>query len=279
MTDWITPEIGGHFVSKGLRIVLILIVALILQRVSGIVIDRYFYIRGGMKTFHIEEKRAQTLTELLKSLFRYSIYFIAIVAVLAEFQIDTTSLIAGAGVLGLALGVGAQSLIKDFITGFFIILEDQYAIGDYIAVGDMAGKVEDVGFRVTKLRDFNGVLHIIPNGSIIKVSNHTRAPLQATVNMPVSHEADIDQALELMEQACEDVKDMPEVVEAPKILGIVDYRPSEVIIRIVAKTVPQEQTKVETALRYRIKQLFVKAGIPLPPPPLTASPLAGDGRK
>ena len=272
MTEIITPDFWAKIATKAVRILLIVVVAFLLQRFSGVLIDRYFYFRGGMKTFHIEPKRAQTLTELLKTLLSYSIYFIALVAVLAEFQIDTTSLIAGAGVLGLALGVGAQSLIKDFITGFFIILEDQYAMGDYIVVGDMAGKVEEVGFRVTKLRDMNGVLHIIPNGSIVKVSNHTRAPLQATVNMPVAHEANIDQALALIEQACNDVKDMPEVVEEPKVLGIVDYRATDVIVRVVAKTVPLEQVKVETALRYRIKQLFVEAGIPLPSPPLPLAP-------
>ncbi len=273
MTEIITSDFWAQTATTAVRICFIVIAAFVLQRFSGVVIDRYFYFRGGMKTFHIEAKRAQTLTELLKTLFRYSIYFISLVAVLAEFHIDTTSLIAGAGVLGLALGVGAQSLIKDFITGFFIILEDQYAMGDYVVVGDMAGKVEEVGFRVTKLRDVNGVLHIVPNGSIVKVSNHTRAPLQATVNMPVAHEANIDQALELITQACHDVKDMPEVVEAPKIIGIVDYRATDVIVRVVAKTVPLEQVKVETALRYRIKQLFVEAGIPLPPPPLPAAPM------
>lgn len=272
MSDWFTPEFWLFTASRVMRILFIFAAALILQRLLGALVDRYFYIRGGLKTFHFEEKRAKTLTELLKTLIRYSIYFIALVAILSEFHIDTTSLIAGAGVLGLALGVGAQSLIRDFITGFFIILEDQFAMGDYIVSGDMAGTVEEIGFRVTKLRDANGVLHIIPNGSIIKVSNHTRAPLQATVNIPVSHEADIDQVMTLLTQACQDVKgQLVEVVDGPKILGIVDYRPTEVIVRIIAKTIPLEQTKVETALRYRIKQLFTEAAIPSPPPSVIRS--------
>ncbi len=262
MTDLLTPDFWLHVVSKATRIVIILIGALIVSRLLGTVVYRFFFVRGGMKTFQVEEKRARTLTELLKTLINYSSYFIALVLVLSEFQVDTTSLIAGAGVVGLALGVGAQSLIKDFITGFFIILEDQYAVGDYIGTNELAGTVHEMGFRVTKLRDANGVLHIIPNGSIIKVSNHTRAPLQAVVNIPVAHEADIDQVLALLEQACADTKDMIEVVEAPRVLGIVDYRANEVVIRIIAKTIPQEQGKVETALRYRIKQLFVEAAIP-----------------
>jgi small conductance mechanosensitive channel len=166
----------------------------------------------------------------------------------------------------LAIGVGAQSLIKDFITGFFIILEDQYAIGDYIVSKEMSGTVEEMGFRVTKLRDANGVLHIIPNGDISRVSNYTRGYMQAVINVPVSYQADIDIVLRLLHEACEDIGlNVKEAIETPVVLGVVDFRPGEVIIRIVAKTVPLEQMKVETALRHKIKTLFDEANI-LPPP-------------
>ena len=264
MAEFFTAELLRMVGIKLLRIGGIVVAALFLQRITSAVIDRYF-VPARLKALQMEERRAQTLTEIVKSIVHYSIYFIALVAVLAEFNIDTTSLIAGAGVIGLALGIGAQSLIRDFVTGMFIILEDQYAIGDYVTLGDMAGKVEDVSFRVTRLRDNNGVLHFIPNGGIGKVSNHTRAPLQATVNIPVSQEADIDLALELITKACEAVKDMPTVVEAPKILGIVEYRQYDLIVRVIAKTVPLEQSTVETALRYNVKRLFAAAKIPLPP--------------
>lgn len=266
LTEIITSDLWLIVAGKTARILLIIAAAVVIQRLVGVVIDRFFFAGGGIKTLHFEEKRAQTLTELLKTLMKYSAYFIASVAVLAEFHIDTTSLIAGAGVIGIALGVGAQNLIKDFITGFFIILEDQYAMGDYIMTDNLAGKVEEVGFRVTKLRDVNGVLHIIPNGGISRVSNHTRAPLQAIVNIPVAHEADIDQVLNLLEQACDAAKEMAEIVEGPKIIGIVDYQASHVVVRLVAKTVPLEQLKVETALRYSIKQLFTEHKIPQPQP-------------
>lgn len=256
-----------HAGNKALRILLIMIAAGIVQRFTGMVIDRFFIARSGMKTLYFEEKRAKTLSGLLQSVARYIIYFIAIVMVLQEFNIDTTSLIAGAGVVGLALGVGAQSLIRDFVTGFFIILEDQYAIGDYVVSGDMAGTVEEIGLRVTKLRDANGILHIIPNGQISRISNYSRGVMQAVINVPVSYQADLNQVLELLDQACLEVGgQLLEVVEGPKVIGVVDLRPNELIIRIIAKTVPLEQTKVETAVRRQIKLLFDGAHIP---PPLT----------
>lgn len=264
LTEFLTPEFWFHIAGKGVRILVIITAAVIVQRILGAVVERFFFVGGGITALHFEEKRARTLTELLKTLIRYVLYFIALVLVLSEFQVDTTSLIAGAGVVGLALGVGAQSLIKDFITGFFIILEDQYAMGDYIVSGDQAGTVEEIGFRVTKLRDGKGVLHIIPNGSIVKVSNHTRGPMQAVVDIPVAQEADIDQVLKLLEQACSEVKAMLEVVEGPKVLGIVELRAAEVVVRLTAKTIPLEQSKVETALRYKIKRLFAEAHIPIP---------------
>lgn len=264
LTDFVTPDFWFHAAGKIARVLFILIAAVLVQRLLGAVVERFFFVGGGITALHFEEKRAKTLTELLKTFIRYFFYFIALVLVLSEFQVDTTSLIAGAGVVGLALGVGAQSLIKDFITGFFIILEDQYAMGDYIVSGDQAGTVEEIGFRVTKLRDAKGILHIIPNGSIVKVSNHTRGPMQAAVDIPVPQEADIDQVLALLEQACSEVKNMLEVVEGPKIVGIVEFRATEVVIRIIAKTVPLEQAKVETALRYKVKRLFAEARIPIP---------------
>ncbi|MPM67865.1 Small-conductance mechanosensitive channel [bioreactor metagenome] len=129
----------------------------------------------------------------------------------------------------------------------------------------MAGIVEEIGFRVTKLRDANGVLHIIPHGAIARISNHTRGHMVATVNVSVSYQADIDKVLALLDNACSDVgKVMTEVLDGPKVVGLVDLRPGEIIIRITAKTVPLEQVKVETALRYKIKLLFDEAEIPLP---------------
>lgn len=265
MTDFMTSGFWIMAGNKAIRIILIILGAGIALKTLNLIVSRMFLPNFSTTAFRFDEKRARTFSHLIQSIARYIIYFIAIILVLQEFHIDTTSLIAGAGIIGLALGVGAQSLIRDFVTGFFVILEDQYAVGDYVVIGDMAGIVEEIGFRVTKLRDANGVLHIIPHGAITRISNHTRGHMVAAVNVSVSYQADIDKVLALLNNACIDVgKAMPEVLEGPKVVGLVDLRPGEIVIRISAKTVPLEQVKVETMLRYKIKLLFDEADIPLP---------------
>lgn len=263
----LTPDFLLYIGNKAVRVVLIIGGAVLFLRFLRLLVNRLLVLKPpGLTTFYFEEKRARTIHGLLQSITRYAVYFIAGVMVLQEFQVDTTSIIAGAGIIGLAIGVGAQSLIRDFITGFFIILEDQYAVGDYIVSKDMAGTVEEMGFRVTKLRDGNGVLHIIPNGEISRVSNHTRGHMQAVINVPVAYQADLTEVLELLQKACAEIGGtVIEAIEPPKVLGVVDLRPGELIIRIIAKTVPLEQVKVETALRQKIKLLFDEAHI-LPPP-------------
>lgn len=251
--------------NRVLRIAAILIGMAFALKMVHLFINRLFIPRVGPKNFYFEERRIRTLTSLMQSIIRYAIYFIGGVLILQEFRIDTTSIVAGAGIIGLALGVGAQSLIKDFITGFFIILEDQFAVGDYISCGDMSGTVEDIGFRATKLRDFSGVLHFIPHGAITKVSNYTRGQMQAVVNIPVSYQVDLVKVLALLNKAAKEVgEEMVEVLAGPEVLGVVEFRNTELVVRITAKTVPLEQGKVEMALRYKIKLLFDEANIETP---------------
>ncbi|MCE5285472.1 MAG: mechanosensitive ion channel family protein [Pelosinus sp.] len=251
--------------NRFLRIAAILLGMAFILKIVHLFINRLFIPQVGNKNLYFEERRIRTMTSLLQSIIRYAIYFIGGVLILQEFRIDTTSIVAGAGIIGLALGVGAQSLIKDVITGFFIVLEDQFAVGDYISCGDMSGTVEDIGFRATKLRDFSGVLHFIPHGAITKVSNYTRGQMQAVVNIPVSYQADLAQVLKLMNTAAKEVgEEMVEVLDGPEVLGVVEFRTTELVVRIIAKTVPLEQSKVEMALRYKIKLLFEQANIEAP---------------
>jgi small conductance mechanosensitive channel len=260
---------------KAVRIAAIFVVAAIIRRIFNLVVDRLFHPPDGGNKF-LEEKRARTLSALLKTIIRYTIYFLAAVLILQEFSIDTTSIIAGAGIAALALGVGAQGLVKDIITGFFIIFEDQYAVGDYIVSESMAGTVEELTFRVTKLRDASGVLHIIPNSAISRVSNYTRGQMQAVINIPISYEADIDKVIALLGEAAREIARMPEVQDGPKVIGVVDLRPGEVIVRVVAKTVPLEQVKVEAAFRHKAKVLLDQAKIPAPA--LSLTPVRQEGK-
>jgi small conductance mechanosensitive channel len=278
MTELLSPDYLLFIGNKALRLCLIVIGAALTMRFFKLIVDRFFMPRNGGKHFYLEEKRARTLSSLLKSIIQYVAYFVTLVMILQEFHIDTTSIIAGAGVIGLAIGFGAQTLVKDVITGFFIILEDQYSVGDYIENGDMAGTVEDIGFRITKLRGMNGVLHIIPNGAITKVTNYTRGHMQAVINVPVSYDANIDQVQSLLTEACEAVKDLPQIIEAPKLLGIVDFRPGELVMRIIVKTLPLEQGGVEAAIRQKIKVLFDAAAIPLPAAALVPGPRLAENR-
>lgn len=271
MADLLNPALVALLFRGAVRIGAIVVGAAVVLRFTLLFIDRVFMPHPGSKKLYFEEKRAKTLGVLTKSLARYTIYFIAGVMVLQEFRIDTTSLLAGAGIVGLALGVGAQNLVRDVIAGFFIIFEDQYAVGEYVALDELTGTVEEVGFRVTKLRDFYGVLHIIPNGTIRKVGNYTRGYMQAVVNVPLPYEADLDLVLPLMEQVCQEAYEKLDVLlERPQVVGVVDLKPGVVVVRLTAKTAPLEHWGVETFLRRRVKEKLAQAKIPAPPPMLGA---------
>ncbi|MBP2642369.1 MAG: MscS Mechanosensitive ion channel [Firmicutes bacterium] len=266
MGEWYTSGTLFYIGTKLVRLIVILALAAICLRFFGLVSERFFLGRVGAGKFPLEEKRAKTLSTLINQILNYALYFITAVIILQELSIDTTSIIAGAGIIGLGLGVGAQNLVKDMISGFYIIFEDQYAVGDYIMTADMAGTVEDIGFRTTRLRDGNGVLHIIPNGVISRVSNYTRGHMQAVINIPVSYQADTEKALEILEQVCMEVADMPEVLEKPKVVGIVNFTSSEIMLQVVAQSVPLKQVAVETAFRRKVKVLFSAANIQAPKP-------------
>lgn len=261
----LTPEFLLFTGNRIIRIVAILLGSMLILKIFTLAVNQVFIPSIVGKALKFDEKRARTLGGLVQSMVRYLIYFITIVMILQEFKIDTSSLVAGAGIVGLALGVGAQSLIKDFITGFFIVLENQFAVGDYIVSGDMRGTVEDIGLRVTKLRDGNGVLHMIPHDAIIRVSNYTRGHMQAIVDIPIAYGTDISQVLSLLEEACIHVgKNTAQVLEGPTVVGVVDWHLQELIVRVVATTVALQQGTVETALRHQIKLLFDKANISPP---------------
>ena len=216
----------------------------------------------------INNGRAQTLCSILKSVFHYLISFAGAILVLNIFAPDITKpILASAGIMGLAISFGSQNLVKDVITGFFILFEDQFAVSDYITTCNQSGYVEELGLRVTKLRDTTGELHIIPNGLIAQVTNHSRGSMLALVDVGIAYEADIDKALDLLHQLVEDTaRELDYVMEGPTVLGVQDLGFSRVIIRIIAKTKPMQQWELERNLRKKIKQLFDANGIEIPYP-------------
>jgi small-conductance mechanosensitive channel len=227
-------------------------------------------IKPSDKKQYFDEKRILTLRTLAKSMLRYVTYFIVGFTILGQIaafaETDIKGFLAGAGILGVALGFGAQSLVKDIITGFFLILENQYTVGEYIKTGTYSGFVEEIGLRITKLRDWGGEYHIIPNGQITAVTNMSRGSMRALVDVGIASEEDIDKALDVMKDAAQKIgQEMTDViVEAPEVLGVVSLALGEIIIRTIAKTKSMEQWRVERELRKRFKEAFDQAGIALP---------------
>ncbi|TYP57427.1 mechanosensitive ion channel family protein [Thermosediminibacter litoriperuensis] len=247
------------------KTILILFLASAVIRVGAGVIDRLFAVK--FKKISVDESRMRTLAGLLKSILRYTVYFIAIVVLLETFGVKTTSIITAAGIGGLAIGFGAQSLVKDVISGFFIIFEDYFQIGDYIEAAGVSGIVEEMGLRTTKLRDFGGQLHIIPNGEITRVTNHSRGNLRAMVNVRVAYEEDLDRVLKVLEEVAGEIRrKRKDIVEGPTVLGVSDLGPTEAVITIWAKTLPMQQWSVERELRKAIKERFDREGIEIPYP-------------
>ena len=247
-------------------IIKILVIAFIGIKIGDILISRFYKLHTKGK-IQLPERKIGTLMSLTKNILRYVIYFIAVASILKIFNIEMTSILAVAGIGSLAIGFGAQNLVKDVISGFFIIFEDQFGVGDYITINNFSGLVEEVGLRTSKIRDFSGDLHIIPNGEIKTVTNHTRGSMRALVNVGIPYEEDVDRIINVLTQICEDIKkSRNDVIEGPTVLGITDFQDSQVLITIIAKTEPMKQWEVERDIRYRIKKVFDREKITFPYP-------------
>ncbi|MDE5413152.1 mechanosensitive ion channel family protein [Alkalihalobacillus sp. MEB203] len=211
--------------------------------------------------------RVKTLEKLALNAFSYVLIFVFITIVISIFGLDATGLIAGAGIIGLAIGFGAQGLVSDVVTGFFILLERQIDVGDYVTASGLDGIVEEVGLRTTLIRGFDGTLHFIPNRNISSVSNHSRGNMRALVDMSISYDDNIDEAVKVMQAVCDRIATEDErIVEGPNVVGVQSLGDSDVVLRIVAKTVNMEQWAVERTLRKELKEALDANGIEIPFP-------------
>ncbi len=259
-----TTDGNLNLFGRIITIILIFVAIIIIVKISSRLIDRTLA-NKSLDKFQISDRRRDTLTNILKKVVKYILFFIGVVMALEIFSINTASIIATAGIGGLAIGFGAQSLVKDIITGFFILLEDQYAVGDYIQIDTKEGIVEELGVRVTKIRDFTGELHIIPNSSINVVTNRTRGAMRALVDISIAYEADIDKAMEIMERISAEIAETNDnIIEGPLVLGVASFGNSDVVIRAIAKTRSMEQWAVEREMRKKYKQAFDREGIEIP---------------
>ena len=249
-----------------LKVFFIMFLAGIVVKVGKIVIRKVFEVR--MKApLGYTERRHNTLLKLLQNVLAYVVYFAAILAVLSALTINVTGLLAGAGVLGLAIGFGAQNLVRDVITGFFIIFEDQFSVGDYVRIGAAEGSVEEIGLRTTKIKGLNGEIHIFPNGTIVEVVNFSLNNSIAIVDVSVAYEVDIPKAEELIRVFLLSLPDKYEqLVKIPELLGVQNLAASEVVMRITAETKPMQHFAMARIIRRDLKIFMDEHGIEIPYP-------------
>jgi len=223
------------------------------------------------KVFKIRDRgpRSLTIGKLISSISKYAIWFVVTMIIFSELEIDVTAFIASAGVLGLAIGFGAQLIVKDFISGFFIIFEESFNVGDVIEIDSFKGTVLDLGFRTTKLKDWKGDIKIVRNGDINSLINFSKAESTAIIDFGVSYNTDLNVFKVKMEVFIESIKGKYIVViEPPKFVGITQLDDSSINMRIIAKTNPNQQYQVERDIRGDLVLFFKENDIEIPFPQL-----------
>jgi moderate conductance mechanosensitive channel len=251
-----------------IRIACILLFGVLLMRLIDSALKRVRSIvthGGAIRTARLDQ-RAETLRHIVRSVSRIALGIIMVLWIAPELGFKIEALLAGAGIAGLAIGFGAQSLVKDVISGFFILLEDQYGVGDVVRIGQQDGVVEDMSLRVTRLRNLEGHVHVIPNGNIQTVTVLTKDWSRAVIDVTVSQREDLDRVFELLRRVAASLAtDWPDrVLEKPQVLGIERLSDEGVTIRSMVKTPPAQQADVLREWRRRIKDAFDKQGIQIP---------------
>jgi small conductance mechanosensitive channel len=244
-----------------LKIIIIVVIGWFLNRMATRALN-HVMIEKEKSPIKFNPRRARTLGKLIGNVVAYTVNFIVIMMVLNQIGFNLAPLLAGAGVIGLAIGFGAQSLVKDVITGFFIIFEDQFAVGDVVQIGTFKGTVEEIGIRVTRIRSWTGEVHIIPNGSIIQVTNYSVNNSMAVLDISIAYDADIDGAVELIKQTLKQGYELSDkILLEPEVLGVQTMSTTEVVIRVIAECKPNAQFAVSRQMNALIKRAFDERGL------------------
>jgi len=288
---WLST-LAGRVIPTILQIVLILVVAWLLNRIVRRLIRRFvnslqeqgmerlsaLRARGPVAATHPLDiaratMRTKTIAGVLRSIATVAIWTTALVMVLGTVGINLGPLVAGAGIAGVALGFGAQSLVKDFLSGVFMLLEDQYGVGDIVDLGEATGTVEGITLRTTRVRDVEGVVWHVPNGQINRVGNMSQQWSRALVDVSVAYDTDLDHAQRVIKRVADEVWNDPElgvlVLDEPEVWGVERIGPDDIVIRLVVKTAPQQQWRIARELRARLKEAFDAEGIVIPTPQRT----------
>lgn len=214
------------------------------------------------------EQRAEAIGQLLKSASQLLIWGTASLLVLTKLGVDVAPLLASAGVVGVALGFGAQTLVKDYLAGIFLIIEDQFGVGDVVDVGDAVGTVEEITLRTTRLRDLSGVVWYIRNGEIVRVANRSQGWTMAVVDVPVAYDEDLDRIRNIINAIADDMDEDPAyddvLLGRPEFGGVESVSGDAVFIKITAKAAPEQQMVLARHIRERVKLAFDRAGVRVP---------------
>lgn len=255
------PAIWIKYGTIAIKVILILIIGRFVHRIAAKALSHMMTERDR-SPLKFNPRRAKTLGKLVGNIISYTVNFIVIMMVLNQFGFNLAPLLAGAGVIGLAIGFGAQSLVKDVITGFFIIFEDQFAVGDVVQIGTNKGTVEEIGIRVTRIRSWTGEMHIIPNGTIAQVTNFSVNNSLAVLDITIAYDADIDRAIALIKETLQAGYEGNEnIVKEPEVLGVQTMSASDVVIRVIAECKPNAQSAVSRQMNALIKKAFDQKGL------------------
>lgn len=261
-------------VEHGIRIILILVISIIawfvLKKLLPPIIRRSVVHYGKGESKSGKDNRTRTLVRVYIGAGQILIFMIALFMVLSEIGVSIGPVLAGFGVAGIAVGFGAQYLIRDLIAGSFIIMENQYRIGDLIKIGDIFGAVEEVNLRKTVVRDWDGMVHHIPNGAIAIATNATRHYSNIFLDVPVAYGTDLDHAIEVINRVCMELAQddawKDRITEGPQVLRVNNFGNSGIDIKITGKVKPHDKWAVTGELRLRLKKTFDNEGIEIPWP-------------
>ena len=273
------PRTGVHLSTlatwvfgPGLRVLLILLLSYALVRITGLLVRRFEHeLNLGTSLDALEKaKRARTLGSVVNKVATAVISGIAILMILQEFRIDIAPVLTGAGIVGLAVGFGAQTLVRDIISGFFLILEDQVRVGDVAAINGTGGLVEAINLRTIVLRDGEGTVHVFPNGAIQTLANRSKDFSYYVIDLDISYREDVDRVSRILREISEELrKDSaygPHILEPLEINGIDAFKDWSIVLKMRIKTVPLKQWEVGREFRKRIRQRFEREGIQIPFP-------------
>lgn len=259
-------------ITHGIKILLILIGMWVLIMVGQAIGKRIIKIAedDDPSTENERERRAKTMAQILNFVVKTVVIVFGAITIIKEIGFDIAPILAGAGIIGLAIGFGSQSLVKDIVSGFFLILENQIRVGDVVKIGDVSGTVEKITLRIVVLRDAAAVVHVVPNGEIKVLSNMTYGWSQAVVDIKLAYKADVDKVMVLLKELSKSLADEKQfknyVLAEPSVFGIEEFGDLSMTLRVIFKTMPLKQWEVAREFRRRVKNEFDRQGIDIPFP-------------